>query len=52
MYPVLFLLFALSMLVCHVIAKRKGRNPVAWGISGAILGPLAIVILLLMPETK
>ena len=52
MYPVLFLLFALSMLACHVIAKRKGRNPVAWGISGAILGPLAIVILLLMPETK
>ncbi len=52
MYPALFLFLALSMLICHVIAKKKGRNPVAWGVTGAILGPVAILILLLIPDLK
>ena len=52
MYLVLFILFAASMAVCHILAKQKGRNPVAWGVTGAVLGPVAIVIILLIPKVK
>lgn len=40
------LVFLVSMVVCHAIAKRKGRNPVFWGLMGALLGPLAIPFVL------
>lgn len=50
MYIVLFLTFVVSMFVCHFIAKQKGRNPVAWGLTGAIIGPLAIPIVLLLKK--
>jgi energy-coupling factor transporter transmembrane protein EcfT len=42
---VLYTVVALSILsifVCHFIAKRRGANPVFWGLMGAIFGPLAI----------
>ncbi len=31
-----------SILACHAIAQRRGRNPVFWGVMGAVFGPLAI----------
>jgi len=31
-----------SILACHAITKRRGSNPVFWGVMGAIFGPLAI----------
>lgn len=31
-----------SILACHAIAKRRGSNPVFWGVMGAVFGPLAI----------
>ena len=52
MYMILFSILVASMLICHVIAKRKGRNPVAWGVTGAVLGPLAIPIVLLLKKVK
>lgn len=52
MYLALFLILALCMLASHLIAKHKGRHPVAWGLSGAILGPLAVLIVLLLPANK
>ena len=52
MYLILFLIFAVSMLLCHLIAKRKGRNAVAWGVTGGVLGPFAILIILLLPDAK
>lgn len=50
MHIVIFFTLVVSMLACHFIAKSKGRNPVAWGVTGAILGPLGIVVVLLIPE--
>ena len=35
------LLFA-SVVAWHAIAKRRGRNPVFWGLMGLLFGPLAI----------
>ncbi len=35
-------LVVLPMLVCHLIAKRRGSNPVFWGVMGALFGPFAI----------
>ncbi len=31
-----------SVIACHAIAKRRGRNPVFWGVMGLLFGPLAI----------
>jgi len=50
MHIIIFFTLVVSMLACHFIAKNKGRNPVAWGITGALLGPIAILIILLMPK--
>lgn len=47
---IIFFILILSMFACHVIAKSKGRNPVAWGVTGALLGPAGIIILLLTPK--
>ncbi|MDH5181609.1 MAG: hypothetical protein OEZ39_15570 [Gammaproteobacteria bacterium] len=52
MYAALFLIFFVSMIACHYIAKLKGLNPVAWGLTGAFIGPLAIPILLLLKNRK
>lgn len=50
MYIILLITFIVSMFVCHFLAKQKGRNPVAWGLTGAFIGPLAIPIILLMKK--
>ena len=36
------LVFAASIIACHALAKRRGRDPVFWGLMGALFGPLAI----------
>ncbi len=50
MYLVFFFVFVICMLTCHVLAKKKGRNPVAWGVTGAVLGPIGIILVLLLPD--
>lgn len=50
MYLIIFLSLVISMLACHLLAKRKGRKPVAWGVTGAILGPIGILLLLFIPD--
>ena len=52
MYLILFLILVVSMIACHFIARRKGRNPVAWGMTGAILGPFAILVVLLLKNKQ
>jgi len=47
---ILFFILVACMVACHIIAKNKGRNPIAWGVTGAIFGPFAILILMLMPK--
>jgi len=36
-----------SVVACHAIAKRRGVNPVFWGLMGLLFGPLAIPCALL-----
>lgn len=36
-----------SILACHALAKRRGSNPVFWGVMGAVFGPLAIPFVLM-----
>jgi hypothetical protein len=38
----LILVFLASIMICHMIAKKRGRNPIFWGIMGGLFGPLAI----------
>ena len=39
---VVLLVLLASVVICHAIAKKRGANPVFWGVMGAIFGPLAI----------
>lgn len=40
------LLFIASAIICHLIATRRGANPVFWGVMGGVSGPLAIPFVL------
>jgi hypothetical protein len=42
---VLALVFAASIITCHALAKKRGRDPVFWGLMGALFGPLAIPVI-------
>ncbi len=35
-----------SGVICHMVAERRGKNPIYWGVMGALFGPLAIPFLL------
>jgi hypothetical protein len=49
MTPILLMALVLlaSVVACHAIAKRRGSNPVFWGVMGLLFGPLAIPFALL-----
>lgn len=47
MLIVLLVINLLSIVACHVLASRKGANPVRWGLWGGIFGPLAIPFVLI-----
>jgi len=52
-FSVAWLIFAILFFVylAHFLAKKKGLDPVFWGIMGGIFGPLVIpVILLIKPK--
>ena len=34
--------FSISIILCHIIAKKRGGNPVLWGVMGTVFGPFAI----------
>jgi len=38
----LILLAVLPVVICYSVAKRRGANPVFWGIMGAMFGPFAL----------
>ena len=35
----------LFIVLGHVLAKRKGLNPVLWGVLGGLLGPLMLLLI-------
>ncbi|MGD8483483.1 MAG: hypothetical protein PVJ63_10260 [Thioalkalispiraceae bacterium] len=39
--------FVISAVACHVIARNKGERAAYWGVAGLLLGPLAVFYLLL-----
>ena len=49
---VILIVFASSVLVAGELAKRRGRSFKTWAWTGAIIGPLAIPPLLLLPSTQ
>ena len=47
MLLILSLLIAIvCAVVCHQLARRRDRNPVLWGVLGALFGPFAIPFIL------
>lgn len=36
-----------SAIICHMMAKKRGRKPVFWGVMGALFGPIAIPFIFL-----
>jgi len=36
------LILLLCIVVCHYTAKKRGLNPVFWGVMGGLFGPFAI----------
>jgi len=43
---------AISIIVAGELAKRRGRSFRIWAWTGAIIGPLAIPLLFLLPSTQ
>lgn len=39
---------AASIIICHLIAKKRGLNPIFWGVMGLAFGPLAIPLVCLI----
>ncbi len=39
---VLVLTTLVSIVACHLIAKKRGLKPVFWDVMGLVFGPLAI----------
>jgi len=49
MYSVVFLLLSILLFIVlgHVLAKRKGLNPVFWGVMGGMFGPFMLPFIIL-----
>jgi NhaP-type Na+/H+ or K+/H+ antiporter len=49
MYSVIFLVLGILLFVylARILARRKGLDPVFWGVMGALFGPLALPFILL-----
>lgn len=46
------LLAIVSIVICHVVAKRRGANPVFWGTMAALFGPFAIPFVFMAKPRK
>lgn len=44
---IMFVIAVASVIVCHMIAKKRGSNPIFWGVMGGVFGPLAIPLIFL-----
>ena len=42
MLIILIFLIILSIVVCYFVAKRRGADPIIWGVMGGIFGPFAV----------
>ena len=42
MLAALIAINVLSVFICHYIARKRGAEPVFWGVMGFLFGPLAI----------
>ncbi len=48
----LVLLFVFSAVACHTIARQRGGKPVFWGVMGAVFGPFAIPVVLIVMRIR
>lgn len=44
---ILGIVFLVSAIICHAVARRRAANPVFWGVMGLVFGPLAIPFVLM-----
>lgn len=45
-------LVLVSSFLCMQLAKIKGRSPHTWSVLGALFGPVALVVLLMLESNK
>jgi len=50
MQSIIIIVYIVSIICCHYIAKKRGVKPVFWGAMGLIIGPLAIPFIFLSKE--
>jgi len=48
---VLVLNFLLAV-ACGYLAQRRGRSMVAWSVAGALLGPVPLLVLAVLPVSS
>jgi len=48
----LFLITLASAITCHLLAKKRGRRPVFWGVMGVVFGPFAIPVVFLLKKRE
>ena len=48
----LLLLLVLFGVVSGVVARRRGRSPLLWGFLGLWLGPLALLVVAVLPPER
>lgn len=46
------LVMVISAVACHLIARAHGGNAVFWGVMGAVFGPFAIPVVLIVMRYK
>ena len=39
-------------IICYIIADRKGRNPVLWGVLGFFFSLISLIVVLILPSKK
>lgn len=44
------LVFAACIFATRYVAKSKGRDPTYWTVVGVLLGPLALLVVVLLPS--
>ena len=46
------LIWLLFGVACYALAQEKGKNPLLWGVLGALFGIFALIVLAFLPNEK
>jgi hypothetical protein len=48
----ILLAMAVSIAICHSAARKRGGDPIFWGVMGAFFGPLAIPFVFMIKKKE